>query len=159
MTKSLSSSAQKVQDALEVHGLPCEVVEMPSTTRTAGDAARAAGCEVGQIVKSLIFKGVRTNKPYLVLAGGANRVNEKRLAKIVDEPVKMPDADFVRQTTGFVIGGVPPLGHTEKLETYIDEDLMPCAEIWAAAGTPNAIFKLTPTDLQKITAGQVVCIK
>jgi prolyl-tRNA editing enzyme YbaK/EbsC (Cys-tRNA(Pro) deacylase) len=120
---------------------------MPNTTRTAGDAAQAAGCEVGQIVKSLVFKGVHTNKPYLVLASGANRVNEKQLGEIVDEPVKMPDADFVRQKTGFAIGGVPPLGHTEKLETFIDEDLMPYDEIWAAAGTPNAIL------------GRVVCIK
>jgi prolyl-tRNA editing enzyme YbaK/EbsC (Cys-tRNA(Pro) deacylase) len=159
VAKSLSSSAQKVQDTLEVHGLPCEVVEMPNTTRTAGDAAREAGCEVGQIVKSLVFKGVRTNKPYLVLASGANRVNENQLGKIVDEPVKMPDADFVRQKTGFAIGGVPPLGHAEKLETFIDEDLLPYDEIWAAAGTPNAIFKITPTALRKITAGRVVCIK
>lgn len=159
MAKSLSNSAQKVQDALNAHGLPCEVFEMPDTTRTARDAAQAAGCEVGQIVKSLVFKGVRTNKPYLVLASGANRVNEKQLGEIVDEPVKMPDADFVREKTGFAIGGVPPLGHAEKLEIFIDEDLLPYDEIWAAAGTPNAIFKLTPTDLQKITAGRVVCIK
>jgi len=159
VVKSLSSSAQKVQDALKVHDLPCEVLEMPDTTRTAHDAARAAGCEVGQIVKSLVFKGVRTSKPYIVLASGANRVNEKELGKIVDEPVKMPDADFVRAKTGFAIGGVPPLGHAEKLETFIDEDLLPYDEIWAAAGTPNAVFKLTPTDLQRITAGRVVCIK
>jgi len=159
VVKSLSSSAQKVQNALNAHDLPCEVFEMPDTTRTAYDAARAAGCEVGQIVKSLVFKGVRTSKPYLVLASGANRVNEKQLGKIVDEPVKMPDADFVREKTGFAIGGVPPLGHAEKLETFIDEDLLPYDQIWAAAGTPNSIFKLTPTDLQKITVGQVVCIK
>ena len=159
MVKSLSNSAQKVQNALNAHGLACEVYEMPDTTRTARDAAQAAGCEVGQIVKSLVFKGVRTNKPYLVLASGANRVNEKQLGKIVDEPVKMPDADFVREKTGFAIGGVPPLGHAEKLEILIDEDLLPYDEIWAAAGTPNAIFKLTPMDLQKITAGRVACIK
>jgi len=159
VVKSLSNSAQKVQNALNAHGLPCEVYEMPDTTRTARDAAQAAGCEVGQIVKSLVFKGVRTNKPYLVLASGANRVNEKQLGKIVDEPVKMPDADFVREKTGFAIGGVPPLGHAEKLEILIDEDLLPYDEIWAAAGTPNAIFKLTPMDLQKITAGRVACIK
>lgn len=158
MAESLKTSARKVQDALTAAGLACEVVEMPKTTRTAREAAEAAGCSVGQIVKSLVFRGARTQKPYLVAASGVNRVNEKILAKQVREPVEMPDADFVRQKTGFVIGGVAPLGHPEPLETYIDEDLLQYTEIWAAAGTPNAIFKLTPADLQAITSGRVMKI-
>ncbi len=156
MVDSLKNSARKVQDALDEAGLACEVIEMPKTTRTAREAAAAAGCSVGQIVKSLIFRGTRTQKPYLVMASGANRVNEHILADAVSEPVEMPDADFVREKTGFAIGGVPPIGHTAPLETYIDQDLLQYAEIWAAAGTPNAVFKLTPTDLQAITGGLVI---
>ncbi|KPJ75324.1 MAG: hypothetical protein AMJ54_15325 [Deltaproteobacteria bacterium SG8_13] len=158
MADSLKTSARRVQDALLAAGLACEVVEMPKTTRTASEAAEAAGCRVGQIVKSLVFRGTRTGKPYLVVASGANRVNEKVLAGLVGEPVEMPDADFVREKTGFAIGGVPPLGHDEPLETYIDQGLLEHEEIWAAAGTPNAIFKLTPADLQAITGGRVVKI-
>ena len=158
MTESLKNSARKVQDALDAAGLACEVVQMPKTTRTAREAAAAAGCTVGQIVKSLVFKGCRTHQPYLVVASGTNRVDEGILAETVGEPVEMPDADFVREKTGFAIGGVPPLGHDEPLETYIDQDLLQHAEIWAAAGTPNAIFKLTPADLQTITGGRVIKI-
>ena len=156
MADPLKTSAKKVQQALEAAGLTCEVVEMPKTTRTAREAAEAAGCSVGQIVKSLVFRGSRTQKPYLVVASGVNRVNEEALALMVNEPVEMPDADFVREKTGFAIGGVPPLGHNSALETYIDQDLLQHSEIWAAAGTPNAIFKLTPTDLKVITGGRVV---
>ena len=159
MTQTLKFSAQKVQDALHAAGLACEVVEMPKTTRTAREAAEAAGCSVGQIVKSLIFRGRHTQKPYLVVASGANRVDETILTQRVGEPVEMPDADFVREKTGFAIGGVPPVGHATALHTYIDEDLMQYAEIWAAAGTPNAIFKLTPADLRAITGGQVIPIR
>ena len=158
MTASLKTSARKVQDALDAAGLSCEVVEMPKTTRTAREAAAAAGCTVGQIVKSLVFKGSRTQKPYLVVASGVNRVNESILADMVNEPVEMSDAEFVREKTGFTIGGVPPLGHEQPLETYIDQDLLQHEEIWAAAGTPNAIFKLTPADLQAITGGRVINI-
>ena len=158
MADPLKTSARKVQEALDAAGLSCEVVEMPKTTRTAREAAEAAGCSVGQIVKSLVFRGTRTQKPYLVVASGANRVSEKILADRVREPVELPDADFVRSKTGFAIGGVAPLGHPEPLETYIDQDLLKYAEIWAAAGTPNAIFKLTPADLQAITGGQVMKI-
>ena len=156
MTETLKTSARKVQAALDAAGLNCEVVEMPKTTRTAREAAEAAGCTVGQIVKSLVFKGSRTQKAYLVVASGVNRVNERLLADMVSEPVEMPDAEFVREKTGFAIGGVPPLGHEEPLETYIDQDLLRHEEIWAAAGTPNAIFKLTPSDLQAITGGRVI---
>jgi len=159
MSDELSQSAKKVQEALKTFGLTCQVVEMQETTRSAEDAARAIGCDVAQIVKSLLFQGKKTKKPILVVASGVNRVNTKALREILSEPVKMAGADFVRTTTGYAIGGVPPLGHSQKLETFIDEDLLKQEEIWAAAGTPNTMFKLTPQDLQKITDGQVISVK
>jgi len=155
----LSSSAQRVQETLKVLGLELQVVELQETTKTSADAARAVGCEVGQIAKSLIFKGQRTQRPILVIASGSNRVNEKRVGELISEPLGKADADFVRQKTGFVIGGVPPVGHAERLEVFIDEDLLRYNEIWAAAGTPNAVFKLTPSDLVRMTEGRVIGIK
>ena len=159
MSNELSSKALKVQDALKTYGLSCQVLEMKETTRSAMDAAQAVGCQVGQIVKSLVFMGKKTKKPILVVASGANRVNIKRLGKILSEPIKMADPDFVRAKTGFAIGGVPPLGHSQPLEIFIDEDLLKFKEIWAAAGTPYALFKLSPDDLKKITDGQVISVK
>jgi prolyl-tRNA editing enzyme YbaK/EbsC (Cys-tRNA(Pro) deacylase) len=159
MSGKLSSSAQKIQEALEAHGVACQVVEMKETTRSAQEAADALGCRVGQIAKSLIFKGKQTNQPILVIASGPNRVNEKKVSQLVSEPLTKADADFVREHTGFSIGGVPPLGHHRALTTFIDEDLLKFTEIWAAAGTPNAVFKLTPDELQKITNGRVITVK
>ena len=159
MSKKLSSSAQKVQEALRAHGVACQVVEMKKTTRSAQEAADAVGCKVGQIAKSLIFTGKQTKKPILVIASGPNRVNEKAIKQYIAEPLTMANADFVREHTGFAIGGVPPTGHLNPLRTFIDEDLMIYNEIWAAAGTPNAVFKLTPDELQKITDGEVVSVK
>ncbi len=159
MSKELSESAQRVQDALKSNGLSCQVLEMRETTRSAMDAAQTVGCEVGQIVKSLVFRGKQTQKPYLVVASGANRVNVKKIGKLVSESIKMANPDFVREQTGFAIGGVPPLGHPHPLETLIDEDLFNHDEIWAAAGNPNAMFKLTPDDLKKITKGKVISVK
>ena len=158
MADQLSPSAQRVQHALAAHGVACEVVELPATTRSAKDAAKAIGCNVEQIVKSLIFRGRQTNHAILVVASGKNMVNLERLAAVVGEPVEKPDADFVRQRTGFAIGGVPPAGHAEPIGTFIDEDLLQYEEIWAAAGTPNAVFKLTPQELRIITGGSVVRI-
>jgi prolyl-tRNA editing enzyme YbaK/EbsC (Cys-tRNA(Pro) deacylase) len=159
MSEKLQSSAQKVQEALTSLGLPCLVVELPASTRTAQDAARAIGCTLAQIVKSLVFRGTQTGKPILVLASGVNRVNEKRLGEWAEEPIEKADADFVRRHTGFAIGGVPPVGHPAPVETYIDEDLFRYEEIWAAAGTPYAVFRLKPEDLGKMSQGSVVNIK
>jgi prolyl-tRNA editing enzyme YbaK/EbsC (Cys-tRNA(Pro) deacylase) len=158
MSASLSISAQRVQDALTALGLPCRVVELPASTRTAQEAADAVGCTVGQIVKSLVFRGARTGAPILVLASGANRVNETRLAELAGEPIAKADAAFVRAHTGFAIGGVAPLGHPAPLDTYIDADLLQYAEIWAAAGTPNAVFALTPAHLEMMTGGKIVTV-
>jgi len=156
---SLSLSAQKVQEALAARGFTNQVIEHEQTTRTSAEAAQAVGCEVGQIAKSLIFKGRQSGKAILVIASGANRADEKKLRDLVGEKVEKPDADFVRERTGFVIGGVPPLGHAEPLITFIDEDLMQYDSIWAAAGTPNAVFPLTPDELVKMTGGRVTAVK
>ncbi len=151
----LSHSAQKVQTALAQMGVTCQVVELPDSTRTAKEAAQAIGCGVEQIVKSLVFRGKLSGEPLLVVASGVNRVDEKLVAGIFGEPLEKADADFVRERTGFVIGGVPPAGHTAPIQTLIDADLLQYTEIWAAAGTPRAVFALTPADLQRITAGKV----
>ncbi len=159
MSSNLSSSAQRVQKALKLLGLLVEVVELPASTRTAPEAAEAVGCEVGQIIKSLVFKSKRTNRPILIIASGANRVDEKRIEALIGEPLGKADADFVREQTGFVIGGVPPVGHLNPILTFIDEDLLQYQELWAAAGTPHAVFKLSPAELRKISNGAIVKIK
>jgi prolyl-tRNA editing enzyme YbaK/EbsC (Cys-tRNA(Pro) deacylase) len=151
-------SARKVQETLSGLGFPCEVVELPGSTRTSREAAEAVGCGVEQIAKSIVFRGKRSGKPILVVASGANRIDEKKLRDLVAEPVMKADADFVRTETGFVIGGVPPVGHLKPIEIFIDEDLLKYGEIWAAAGTPHAVFRLTPGDLTRMTGGKVVNI-
>lgn len=156
---TLSPSAKKIQDILNTLGYDYTVVEHAESTRTAQEAADRAGCQIGQIVKSLIFRGKASGKPILILASGPNRVNEKLIGEYAGESIGKADADFVRAVTGFVIGGVPPIGHAEKMETYLDEDFLQYPTIWAAAGTPNAIFELKTEDLQKMTGGKVVSIK
>ncbi len=156
---SLSSSAQRVQQALSAHGLGLTVVELPQSTRTAAEAAATVGCTVGQIAKSLIFRARDSNRPVLVIASGSNRVDEKAVAALLGEPLAKADADFVRARTGFAIGGVPPIGHLEAPVTFIDEDLLAFDVIWAAAGTPHAVFQLTPADLVALTGGKVAAIK
>jgi Cys-tRNA(Pro) deacylase len=158
MPNRLNTSVRKVEKALKAHGLECQVLNMKETTRSAQDAANSLGCRVEQIVKSLVFMTKKTKKPILVLASGANRVNPKKIRNFLSEPIKMADPDFVRSKTGFVVGGVPPLGHSSSLETFIDEDLLKYPEIWAAAGSSNTMFKLSPDDLQKITQGQVISV-
>ena len=158
MAAALSQSAQKVQDALAARGFDYQVVEFTQPTRTSAEAAAAVGCDVGQIAKSIVFRGKRSHQAILVITSGANRVNEKRLRDLVGEPVEKPDADFVRAQTGYAIGGVPPLGHSQPLTVLIDNDLLQYAEIWAAAGTPNAVFRLLPNDLAAISGGQLADI-
>ncbi len=159
MSAPLSVSVKKVQGALKALGFPNEVMELQSTTRTSAEAAQAVGCRVEQIAKSIVFQGKQTQRPILVIASGPNRVNEKRIAELISEPLEKANADYVRNHTGFAIGGVPPIGHPEKLESFIDEDLLQYEEIWAAAGSPYAVFKLTPSDLIQMTGGRVVSIK
>ena len=156
---TLSPSAQKIQNLLNSLGFDYTVIEHAESTRTAQEAADRAGCELGQIVKSLIFRGKTSGKPILVLTSGANRVDEKRISGYAGETISRADADFVRTVTGFAIGGVPPIGHAQKMETYLDEDFLSYQTIWAAAGTPNAIFELKTEDLQKMTDGKIAQVK
>jgi prolyl-tRNA editing enzyme YbaK/EbsC (Cys-tRNA(Pro) deacylase) len=146
---------ERVREALAARGLASEVVELAASTRTAEEAAAAVGCQVAQIVKSLVFRQVATDAPLLVLVSGVNRASEERLAALVGGPVARADADFVRERTGFAIGGVPPLGHAAPLPTLVDRDLLSYPVVWAAAGSPHAVFPVAPADLQRITGGQV----
>jgi prolyl-tRNA editing enzyme YbaK/EbsC (Cys-tRNA(Pro) deacylase) len=159
MNGSLSPSAQKVQEALRSLGYDFVVIESEESTRTAQEAANRVGCTLGQIVKSLIFRGERSGKPILVLTSGSNRVDEKLISMYAGEPIGRAEADFVRVTTGFAIGGVPPVGHLQRMETYLDEDLSGYVTIWAAGGTPKAVFELTPAALEEMTGGKKVRVK
>jgi prolyl-tRNA editing enzyme YbaK/EbsC (Cys-tRNA(Pro) deacylase) len=157
--ETISPSAQKVQDVLHALGFDYKVIEYQDSTRTSAEAAARVGCQIGQIVKSLIFRGQVSSKPVLVLTSGANRVDESYLSRYVGESIGRADAEFVRTATGFAIGGVPPVGHQHLLETYLDEDLLQYGKIWAAAGTPNAVFEMTPAALEKMTGGMVIRVK
>ena len=156
MEAKLPASAQRVQEALEAIGLSLTVLEMPDTTRTAQEAAAAIGCSVAQIAKSILFRGAHTGKPVLVVASGVNRVNERRIAEQTGEPLEKAKPEFVRSATGYVIGGVPPVGFPTPVETWIDEDLLLNNEVWAAAGTPFAVFRIDPQLLPKVTGGKVI---
>ena len=150
-----SASALKVQAAL---GDRFEVLEFDASTRTAADAAAAIGCDVAQIAKSLIFRGGTSGRAVLIIASGVDRVDEKKAAAAIGEPIDRADADFVREATGFAIGGVPPVGHKNPPIVLIEQSVMQFAEIWAAAGTPNAVFRLTPADLVELTGGRMVAV-
>lgn len=152
-------SAQSVQSALREQGFSNVVMELPESTRTAAEAAQAVGCEAAQIAKSLIFRLAESGKPLLVIASGVNRVDENLMAQWIGETLAKADADFVREHTGFVIGGVPPIGHRERIQTVIDEDLFRYELIWAAAGHPKAVFRLTPAELKRMTDGTVISVK
>ena len=155
----LPASAKRVQDAAAALGLPIEVREMAESTRTAEEAAAACGVTVGQIVKSLVFAGGESGKPYLLLVSGNNRVNEKGVAAHLGEKLKRPDANAVRDLTGYAIGGIPPFGHATPIATYMDRDLMQYDVIWAAAGTPKAVFRTEPAKLRDATGAVVIDVK
>ncbi|GIW26379.1 YbaK/EbsC family protein [Meiothermus sp.] len=153
----LSPSAQRVQDALQERGFAhLRVQELAASTRTAQEAADAVGCTVGQIVKSLIFRGASSGRPYLLLVSGAHRVNLHGLEAELGEKLEKPNAEYVRQVTGFAIGGVPPVGHVQPLEALIDPDLLQYERIYAAAGTPFALFGLSPDELIGLTGGRIL---
>ncbi len=154
MKPAAAPSALKVQAAL---GPGFTVLEFEASTRTAEDAAAAVGCTVAQIAKSLVFRSA-SGRSVLVIASGANRVDEKKAAAQIGERIGRADADFVREATGFAIGGVPPVGHATEPIVLIDETLMGFDAIWAAAGTPNAVFRLTPADLVALTRGTIASI-
>ena len=139
-------SVARVRETLARLGLEAEIREFDASTRTSADAAAAIGCTVAQIAKSVIFRARNANQPVLVIASGVNRVDEKKVEAAIGDKIGRADADFVRATTGFAIGGVAPVGHTGPARVFIDADLDQYDEIWAAAGSPNAVFRLTPAD-------------
>jgi prolyl-tRNA editing enzyme YbaK/EbsC (Cys-tRNA(Pro) deacylase) len=155
----LHSQAVRVQNALNQAGATAEVRELPDSTRTAVEAAQAVGCEVAQIVKSLIFILEPNHQTMLVLVSGVNRVNEKGLGDRLAGKLVKANAAQVEHATGFVIGGVPPVGHPSALITIIDADLLQYEIVWAAAGTPHAVFPISPTELVRITRGTVMDVK
>lgn len=148
-----------MRSALIAAGLPAEIKEFDASTRTAADAALAIGCTQAQIAKSLVFRAKESGKAVLVITSGINRVDEKKVAALLGEKIGKADADFVRAQTGFAIGGVAPVGNTGPVTVLIDTDLAQYSEIWAAAGAPNAVFRLTPADLIRVTNGDVVEVK
>ncbi|HEU0058234.1 MAG TPA: YbaK/EbsC family protein [Hyphomicrobiaceae bacterium] len=152
-------SVARVREALARLGLATEIREFDASTRTSADAAAAIGCTVAQIAKSVIFRAKTAGQPVLVIASGVNRVDEKKLEAAIGDKIGRADADFVRAATGFAIGGVAPVGHTGPVRIFIDQDLNQYDEIWAAAGSPNAVFRLTPADLQRVTGGTVMAVR
>ena len=157
MSEVLSSaSVLRVRQALDQAGLAAEIVELPGAARTAKAAAEFLGCDVGQIANSLVFRCERSGEALLVMSSGAKRVDLQRLADIAGEPIGKADAEFVRRTTGFVIGGVAPVGHTAPLRTFVEESLAAHGEIWAAGGHPHTVFRLTYADLLRITGGSAI---
>lgn len=154
----LGASAAKVQDEARRLALDVSVREMPASTRTAKEAAAACGVTVGQIVKSLVFLGAQTGKPYLLLVSGTNRVNETGVAAHLGEGVTRPDGRSVREMTGFAIGGIPPFGHDTPLATFMDEDLLQYDVVWAAAGTPKAVFSADPKKLRDAVQATVISV-
>jgi prolyl-tRNA editing enzyme YbaK/EbsC (Cys-tRNA(Pro) deacylase) len=152
----LKGSAARVQAELDRLGHPGRVREFAETTRTAAEAAEQIGCGVGQIAKSLVFRAEPSGRPVLVIASGGNRVKEALVEALLGERLARADAAYVRERTGFAIGGVAPLGHAEPPVVFIDRDLLRYAEIWAAAGSPFAVFPLSPADLVRLTGGQVI---
>lgn len=155
----MNPTALFIQDYLRGQGLDIAVVEFAESTKTAREAAEVMGCRVEQIAKSIIFRGTESGRGILAVTGGANRVCEKKVAALAGEPLGKADAAFVREVTGFAIGGVPPMAHAQELKVFIDEDLMREESLWAAAGTPNSMFPLTPEILKRLAKGQVVDLK
>jgi len=155
-----AQSAPSVQKALEKHGVDCAVIELSDSTRTVSDAAAEIGCDVGQIVKSLIYKTQSTSEPVLVVVSGHNRLNERSVEHQLGAEVTKANADFARDFTGFSIGGIPPVGHKKSIKLiFIDKALMEFDDVWAAAGTPNTVFNIKSTDLVAMTNGTVISIK
>ena len=156
MIQPLRPAARRIQEMLAQRGHACEVIEFAETTRSAAEAAAAVGCEVAQIAKSLVFRAKPSGRAVLVIASGANRVDETLIAAALGEALGKADAAFVRERTGFAIGGVAPIGHATPPVTFIDRDLLRYETIWAAAGTPFAVFRLTPAQLVELTGGRVL---
>ena len=154
MATELSESANRVQDFLLEKGFSFEVKELPGSTRTAQEAADSIGCAVAQIAKSLVFRDMDNNLLVLVIASGSNRVDLVKIEKETGLKLGKADGNYVKERVGYAIGGIPPVGHNEPLETILDTDLKKYEMIWAAAGTPFAVFQLKPADLEPLTNGR-----
>lgn len=152
----LKQSAQVVQELIHQKGYDNEVIELPASTRTAQEAANALDCKVDQIAKTIVFKLRNTGEALLVVASGSNRINEKRVSEYIGDRLDKADAIFVKEKTGYVIGGVSPVVKEETLKIVIDEDILQYDEIWAAAGHPKAVFQLTPEQLLTLAGGEVI---
>ncbi|WP_420406253.1 YbaK/EbsC family protein [Nisaea sp.] len=154
----MSKSVNRVKAAAEAAGLATEILRMPDSTRTAEEAAAACGCEVGQIVKSLIFKGAESGELKLLLVSGSNQVDLAKAAAAAGEPLGRADPKEVREITGFAIGGVSPIGHLVPVATWMDEDLLGYPTVWAAAGAPNAVFEVAPSALRAAANATVAAL-
>ena len=157
-TKPLSASAQRVQDALAAAGVVTTIVEYDVAARTSAEAAAVLGCTVAQIAKSLVFRAA-SGAPVLVIASGANRVDERKVATQVGEAIGKADPAFVRECTGYAIGGIPPLGHASSMTTFVDRDLLQYDVVYAAGGTPHAMFPLRPAELVRVAGGNVADVR
>lgn len=151
----MHASAERVAEVLRERGVESEIIEFAQSTRTAQDAADAIGCQVEQIVKSLVF--LADDRPVLALVSGANRLDRDKLGQAMGAGrVRRADADAVREATGYAIGGVPPVGHTQPLPIYLDQDLFWYDTVYAAAGTPHAVFGIAPEELQRVTGAESI---
>jgi prolyl-tRNA editing enzyme YbaK/EbsC (Cys-tRNA(Pro) deacylase) len=159
MSATLSKRARQFQAFLDEHGSGLTVLELPDSTRTAADAADALGCSTAQIVKSLVFRDLVTDGPVVVLASGPNRVDEKVIATHLGHEVGKAGADYVKAVTGYSIGGVPPIGHRSAVAVFVDEDLLAFDEVWAAAGTPHAVFKISGKFTSILGEHTVISVK
>ena len=155
---SLPRASRRVADALAERGHDGEVRVLSDSARTAADAAAALGVAQAQIVKSLVFRGTRSGEPILVLLGGASRVEPAALETHLGEPVERADADWIRERTGFAIGGIPPVGHDPPLRTVADAGLVQEPELWAAGGTPHTVFPLRGDELLALTGAELATV-
>lgn len=155
----LSVSAQKVQQWLLTHGIDVTIIEYENPGRTAHEAAAILNCDVAHIAKSIIFKGETSGRSVLVITSGANRVDETKVATFLDETLAKTDASFVREHTGFAIGGVPPIAHAIAGIVLMDEDLLRFDRVFPAGGTPHSMFAIDPAQLMKISGARVACVK
>jgi prolyl-tRNA editing enzyme YbaK/EbsC (Cys-tRNA(Pro) deacylase) len=156
MNKELTGSIKKVHDFLIANGFACTIKVLPDSARTADEAAKAIGCDVAQIAKSLIFIDKKSGYPILVIASGANQVDISKIESSTGLQLIKADGKFVKERVGFAIGGVPPIGHQEKLQTFLDPTLKNYEWLWAAAGTPFAVFQLNSNEIQKMTSGEFI---
>jgi prolyl-tRNA editing enzyme YbaK/EbsC (Cys-tRNA(Pro) deacylase) len=159
MTAALSATAQRVQVALLLLGSRAAIQEHPEACRTSAEAATVLGCTVGQIAKSVIFKGAISGESILVIASGANRVDTQKIAALAGEVPGKADANFVREQTGFVIGGVAPIAHDKPGKVFFDRDLLQYDEVFPAGGTPQAMFRIEPSELLKISGATLADVK